>query len=124
MQIHPTVFYTAQILVLVGAVIVVAAISYFVFLSNVEEGVSDSTIKADIVRMQANAEIYYARVQFYDGVCQAIGADRSRNCNESGTAFAIESRLSNGSYYCADSTGKFPVVQSESKGDSTSCIQN
>lgn len=120
MQVPSTVFYGLQVAVIAGIAVIIAAATYFVLTTDIDKAAVDTKRMAEIARMQGTADTYFARVQYFDGVCDVIGADRSHVCNESEKAYAIEIRLTSGTYYCADSTG-FRGEIAESKGTHTSC---
>lgn len=121
MKVHPKVFYALQFIVIALILGLVGVLGYFLLESDADKAAADAVRHAEILQLQTRADIYFARLQYYDGVCSAIGADAAHRCHESETAFAVETRLSDGSYYCADSTG-FRGTTMDSKGEATACI--
>lgn len=116
MQVPRPIFFALQLLVVVLIVCVVGAALYAVLSLDAEDTATDASRMAEVTRLQTTAGIYFGRLQYYDGVCEAIGIQAGYSCHESGTGFAVETRLSDGSYYCADAAGFRGVRQDASGG--------
>lgn len=122
MQVHPAVFYGFQVVAIAAILIVAGTAAYFFLNTGADDVAVDAKRQAEILQLSTRAGTYFARLQYYQGVCSAIGADATHRCHESDTAYAVETRLTDGSYYCADSTG-FRGAVLGSKGDATLCAQ-
>jgi len=81
---------------------------------------SDQKKRSEIQRIYASARVYHQRLDFYDGACADVVAGLDYDCNDSSGSFASEVLLSNGSYYCTDSTGFIGEIASSIQG-MTSC---
>ena len=91
--------------------------------SDSELSAEDVVTQANLASMQRSANRYRSRMLDYGGVCRSIGIDRAKyTCTESRDAYAIEGQLSDGRYYCVDSTG-FAGVQARSRDGNTACAQ-
>lgn len=118
MRVHKYSLLLIQILL---AIFIVSLVGVFIWwLLGRESDVDSVALRVHMLRMQASTETYYARLQFYDGVCSDIGVNKDFKCNESTNAFAIETRLSSGRFLCLDSTGFLGEI-SRSKGEAVSC---
>lgn len=71
---------------------------------------SDANVQANAERLRASAQVYYSRLQFYEGVCEDIGTPRNFTCVETDTAYALSARLTSGKHYCVDSSGFSGIV--------------
>ena len=100
--------------------VIVAVVMYS--LLNYGPSVNEKTHQAQMTRLQSSARIYHSRLTFYDGVCSDIGVETPYRCIASEEAYAIEVRLPDRSYYCADSTG-FLGKTTKSFDRGTACIQ-
>jgi hypothetical protein len=81
---------------------------------------TEAQIRAQMTRLKASAEVYYSRLQYYQGVCADIGVPAGYSCHDSDTAFAVEVPAGPGSYLCMDSQGFFGHTHL-SKGQNTAC---
>jgi|GEM_PF-1597402 len=97
---------------------------------------SDAALKSNLANARAEAELYYdARYNTYEGVCATrgtwiIGDNVSAaanatgkgkgECNDTPWEWAASAKLTNGSYYCVDSTG-FAGEARKKLGTATSC---
>lgn len=106
MEMNQTTFNIMQsLLFLVVLAGVVFAIFFYFGQGNVTKDAVDVERKAELTRLQTSAGAYYSRLRFFDGVCQDIGVPTPFTCNETSDAYAIDIQLTNGTFYCADSTG-------------------
>lgn len=123
--------------IVTGVFVIVAAV---LMLSGIGPGIWQNTFEdfsvakntqnpVDIAResqlrtMQLAAEAYRAKLLDYVGVCKSIGVDHETyNCVERGEVYAIEAPLSDGTFFCVDSTG-FAGINSISQGNSGKCSQ-
>lgn len=84
---------------------------------------NDAAIKAMISNMRADAEVYYDdHNQSYKGVCSELKNTAKEyrqnfkiSCKDSFEKYAVESKMSTGEYFCADSTGNATTLK-RSKG--------
>lgn len=120
MQVSTSLFRGIQIVVVLCVLVIVGVVSYLVFTTTADQDALDLKRKAEITRMQSTAHAYFARLEYYDGTCEAIGADEIHRCSESDSGYAVEARLTDGTYYCADSTA-FRGRILYSKGDRITC---
>lgn len=82
---------------------------------------ADIARQTQIFTLQKSAELYRNKMTDYIGVCESIGIDVDVfSCNDSNDAYAIETELSSGDYYCVDST-PFSGVVFSSIGTATVC---
>lgn len=93
-----------------GLVIVVIAgllfVGGYLFFGAVPEFETEAIeTKVVLERFQATADIYQARRGSYDGVCADLLLPANIACNGTDSAYALETRLSDRSLVCADSTG-------------------
>ncbi|MFT5037137.1 MAG: hypothetical protein ACI9VM_000712 [Candidatus Azotimanducaceae bacterium] len=121
---------------IVGVVIIVLAIALLsgygstlksMLLSNqagdIQEGLTPADLqhKTTLDGLQLSANRYKSTLLDYGGVCDSIGIDAGiYRCVENIDQYAIETALSNNSYYCVDSSG-FSNYVSESYEDTLSC---
>lgn len=110
MKMNRQVFYALRILFFVVTSLVVAGIIYGVLTFVDTDKGSDAAVQANAERLKASAQVYYSRLQFYEGVCKDIGLPRNFSCAESESAYALSGRLTSGKYYCVDSSGFDGVV--------------
>lgn len=90
------------------------------YLLNLNVDAKGAELKAQMTRLQSSAGIYYSRLQYYDGVCEDIGVPAGFRCRAKESAYAIETTVKEGLYYCIDSTG-FHAETRLSKGEGTAC---
>lgn len=110
MRINRQAFYAFRLLFFFFASLVVAGFIYAVLTFVDTSKGTDASVQANAERLKASAQVYYSRLQFYDGVCGDIDPPRNFSCAESTSAYAISGRLSNGKHYCVDSSGFDGVV--------------
>ena len=114
MVIHRSVVFLIEAII---ALMVVAAFGIFIWwLFDKESEVTDAQLRGNMIRLQASAETYYARMASYDGVCSDIGVPANFSCNEGPEGFAIETRLSSGLYLCVDKKGFVGEVSAPRRG--------
>lgn len=121
MRINRLVFYISQLVLFLLILGVVGGALWYFLKSDVPE-VTDVNKEAQISRLDKSAQSYYSKLLFYTGVCADIGVPDGFRCNESDEAFVVETRLSDGRFYCADSTG-FIGRADYSFGDGLACWQ-
>ena len=120
MQVNRATFFVLNLLVLVAVIAIVAIAGWYFLSHNVDtSGVEQ---RAQFERLSASAQLYYNRLGFYDGVCADVGLGANLRCSDSNSAYAIETTLSAGRFYCLDSTG-FMGTTLISKGSGTVCRQ-
>jgi len=118
MIIHKNVLFLIEA---IAVIVIVAAVGLLVWwLFGKDLAINDTQLRANLIRMQASAETYYSRLQFYDGMCSDIGIPPNFTCNETTDSFAIETRLSTGRYLCVDNSGFLGEIP-RSKGGAVSC---
>lgn len=110
--------FQAAVVLLIGAAISVALYFFFMYSPDVEK--EEIELKAVFGRYQATADIYRSRTGSYDGVCEGLLLASDVTCHETDTAYAIETRLSDGQVMCADSTG-YRNLQVYTKGNKVHC---
>lgn len=77
----------------------------------------DAILKGTLDNIQNSAARYGVRMLGYEGVCESIGIDRAvYNCVENADAYAIEAPLSDGRFYCIDSTDFSDITDSSIDG--------
>lgn len=89
-----------------------------------EEGLTatDLAREANVRKTTQTAQIYKNKILDYSGLCGSIGLNEEvYNCVENKQDYAIETKLSNGRYYCADSAG-FSGAIGRSIGTRASCL--
>lgn len=104
-----------MILLVVAGVLVV---SWFLLTTNIDQ--TEVKYRAEFSRLNASAVVYQGRLGSFEGLCGDIGVPEKFRCAESATAYAIETDLGTGSFYCMDSTG-FTGKTRIPKGDGTAC---
>jgi len=128
-QLVPNIIKIATgILVMVVAVIVLSGKGgdlrerFFGEAQNGSElSAGDVVKKGNLVSYQTSSQIYRDRILDYQGLCQSIGINRAvYNCVENSDAYAIEAPLSDGRFYCIDSTD-FSGITETSIGSRASC---
>jgi len=89
---------------------------------NTEGGLTfnDFLLQSNVKGTEASARIWGSTMGSYDGVCSDIAVVDPVVCQESGTSYVIYAPLSNGTYYCLDSSGFNGVIESTS-GVQESC---
>lgn len=110
MRINRQAFYAFRLLFFFLASLLVAGFIYTILTFVDTSKGTDANVKANAERLKASAQVYYSRLQFYDGVCKDIGVPRNFSCAESAKAYALSGRLSDGKHYCVDSSGFDGVV--------------
>lgn len=79
--------------------------------------------ESNLRTMQISAQAYRGKLLDYGGLCRSIGVDnKTYHCTENTETYAIEAQLSDGSYFCVDSTG-FAGVRYTSYGKVPQCTQ-
>lgn len=114
-------FYLLQVILFLLVVGIVGAALWYFLKSDVPE-VSDVSKEAQISRLEKSAQSYHSKLFFYTGVCSDIGVPDGFSCKESDDTFVVETKLSDGDFYCADSTG-FIGRTEVSHGGNISCRQ-
>ncbi|MCB9819675.1 hypothetical protein H6789_03160 [Candidatus Nomurabacteria bacterium] len=118
MRVHKSSLFLMEVIIIA---IVVFSFGLFIWwLFEKESNVSDVQIRGQMLRIQVSSETYYARLQFYDGICSDIGVPTNFNCDETTESFAVETKLPNGRYLCIDNTGFLGEI-GQSKRDAVSC---
>lgn len=120
MRISKTTFQFLQVTLVISVTGIFVFIAYQLITTEADNRARDAAKKASVSRVQASAFSYYSRLQYYDGVCADVGTTDEMSCTDSPDAFAVEVPLSNGTYYCADST-RFSGVITESKQRAVVC---
>jgi len=118
MQVHKSVALILQILIIIVISAVVLGAGWM--LLNLDIDTSEAEQKAQLSRLQASAQLYHSRLQYFEGVCSDIGVPSNWRCNSNTTAYAIEFDLGMGRFYCLDSGG-FLGETRVSKGVSVAC---
>lgn len=122
MEISRSAFVFFQF-ILVACLVVLMAGGVWFWLNNGRQiNTDEAVIQIQLQRLQTSGHLYFSRLRFYTGVCSDIGVASSYRCNESEVAYAIEANLTNGVYYCVDSTD-FSAKTNRSIGLSTKCSQ-
>lgn len=122
MQVSDALFRVVQIVIIICIAVIGGIGGYALLTTDVDVEVSDSLRKAEIERMQATAQTYFVRLNYFEGVCDAVGAQAAGAvCNETRYAYALALPLANG-WYCGDSTG-FSGVIATPLGAATACNQ-
>lgn len=88
----------------VTVVVTIGAVWAYIYLQPI---LADQKLHAEMIRLQAAAQIYYAKIETYRGVCRDIGVRPSYVCRESDNSFAVTIERPNGTYYCIDNSGHF-----------------
>ncbi len=99
-------------------------------LEDTTDTMTDSSIKSSFASMYSSAEIYFNNNSYsYAKLCQSTAGMKmikylsdkgvKASCIASSQAYSISAPLSNGKYYCIDSTGK--AISQSSSIISTSC---
>lgn len=104
MQVPRSMFYAFQLILVLAIVAIIGLVIFLLLTTEIDTVASDASHKAEIARMQATADTYSARLQYYDGVCKAAGASAPYRCVEGEAGYALSITLTDGTY-CADSTG-------------------
>ncbi len=100
----PFTFRIIQGLIILVLVIILGTgvILFLKYDSGIE--VSDAHIEATMLRLQGSAFVYHGRLGYFDGVCSDIGLPKDYVCRETEKSFIIYAQLSDGTWYCVDST--------------------
>ena len=114
----PFVFRLIQIVLIfiILALVGLGVLFYLRYESAVN--LNNTEVEAKMLRLQSSAKVYYGRLGYYDGVCKDIGLPTGYTCRDSATTFVIYTKLSDESWYCADSDnyiGSVPVIFSHQK---------
>lgn len=107
-----------QVLLTIAILAVLAIGGWYLLSLNVDT--HDTELKVIMTRLETSAGIYYARLQYFDGVCQDIGVPPGFRCHADSKSYAVEATLATGVFYCIDSRG-FHGETRISKGQATSC---
>lgn len=105
----------AMILLVVAGVL---AVGWFLLSTNLDQ--TEVKHRAEFSRLNASAVVYQDRLGSYEGLCADIGVPDKFRCTESAAAYAIETDLGAGSFYCIDSAG-FAGKTRIPKGTGTVC---
>ena len=123
MLVSPAIFRIVQMVIVLGVITILGTIGYFLLTTDADVRVSDTVREAEMRRMQATARAYFARLEYFDGVCGVVRDSHDPSvCNESVSGYAISTALKNGSYYCVDSTD-FAGMTEMPLGTKTRCNQ-
>lgn len=106
MRLNKPVFLLIQLLILLGALAIVVVVMLYVTSSR-DGMVHDTNTQAVLKRLETSASSYHRRLDSYEAMCGDIGVPEGFYCTETGSDFSIETTLTDGSYYCTDSTGYF-----------------
>ena len=118
MKINRHIFNIVRVAFFILAPLVVAGVIYILVSTVPEIEKNEAAVKSKMERLRASGQVYYSRLQFYDGVCDDIDPPRGFRCTERTNAYVVETKLENGEYYCIDSTGfsgRVPWSVGESK---------
>lgn len=118
MTLNKSTVVILEVLITLLILVMVAAVGWF--LLNLNLDAKGTELKAQMTRLQVSAGTYHARLQYYDGVCQDIGVPAGFRCQAKESAYAVETTLSTGLYYCIDSTGYHGETRL-TKGEGTAC---
>jgi len=103
MEMKQSTFLLMNVILVLILVLGVAVVGWIVVGTDVN--LNDADKRANLQRLVSSADLYYSRLNFYGGVCSDIGVLEGYGCSESEVAYAVETRLDSGWYYCGDSTG-------------------
>ncbi len=118
MEMKQGTFLLINVVLVLVLIVGAGAIGWIVLGSNLD--VSDAENKTKFARLMGSADLYFTRLNFYDGVCGDIGLPEGFGCNDNENSFALTVQLDSGWYYCGDSTG-FTGDVPYSLGESTVC---
>ena len=107
-----------NLLVILLVAAFVAGVGWWLLQSGVDTAEVEQRVKFE--RVKASANHYHQRLGMYEGVCSDIGVGSNMRCLDSENAYAIETTIKTGLFYCLDSTG-FMGQTRIPKGESTSC---
>lgn len=120
MQVSPATFYAFNVIAVICMLGIVAIAAYFFLNTDVDKTAANTARQTEVAQLQTRASTYFARLQYYDGVCASIGATGMHPCYETERAFATGLLLTDGTFYCTDSTGYRGPAQPLSEGE-TAC---
>ena len=94
------------------------------------ETITDSVYRSQVNGILPQAEIYFDAIGngSYEGVCDSravsdvVAEQDNVACNDNAAGYAVATELSDGSFYCYDSTG-YIVVTFDELGTATTCPQ-
>ncbi|OGG85975.1 hypothetical protein A2392_03180 [Candidatus Kaiserbacteria bacterium RIFOXYB1_FULL_46_14] len=118
MQVPRIIITTLQLAML--ALITVGVLLGGWWLLNLDVNTEQTQYKLQMSRLQVSAQIYYSRLQYYEGVCNDIGLPAGWRCNSNEAGYAVEFDLGTGRFYCMDSAG-FLGETRVSKGVTVAC---
>ncbi len=111
-------------LIKITIVLVVAGIAYGIFhvyFNNTPELETEQfQVTAELKRYHATAGVFRGRTGTYDGVCQGMLLSTDFSCDDTQSAFALEKRLTDGTYVCIDAGGEVSE-RLYSKGEKLEC---
>jgi hypothetical protein len=118
MEMKRSAFVLINLAIICLLLVGVLAVGWVFLNTNLDTSQAENVVKFS--RMEAAAKVYYGRLNYYSGVCDDIGVPASFSCTDSETAYAVESKLDSGWFYCIDSSG-FNGEMPYSKGSGTAC---
>ena len=106
------------LILIVGAGFVAGFYWFFVTVPEVPKEYVE--LKTTLQQYQSTADIYRGRTATFDGVCSSLVLPEEFNCHDNKDAYALEKRLSDGTYLCVDSNENF-TERLYSKGEERAC---
>lgn len=92
------------VIVVLCVIVIAATAVYWLLTTDADDTATDATRTAELIRMQATAKTYFARLNYYDGVCEVVGLSPEHRCIDGPEGYAVQIPLAVGGFYCADAT--------------------
>lgn len=89
---------------------------FVVMIDSPNEDVRLGVIGTQFQQYQATAEVYRSRLLDYAGMCDDIGLPPYVTCVADDTSYRLSQPLTDGTYYCADSTNQSGVTPVSPRG--------